>query len=438
MPFVDDTPLTSLDLISTGTQWNWPRLTFERDWQSYHDGDFRKLFGQAPTVENGLAILDDISDITVPNFFKTCADFYVDAMFTDIPGLTSSNEAREAFMNAQRSRVLRELERSIRWRVIKGRGVLLVDSLGVRAIDSSTYFPLVGQIETHSALGHVFAYPYRQEQLQQPNEFDDPDRIRIVIFAPALGVNEWREYIYSGNTLGEELGRGETDVQGVVTFGPGPHGSFYTDAVELVRDYSIRRAIIRRILNRRGNPHLVAPDNTPANLTLDPKGSVLRKDDRGNSYEYLTYDAALPAQTEVADALNGQIYTALALPPAAFGVDVTRGESGEARERLMFAALSRVNRLRNQIEEILPPLFDAMGAPEGDTELRWAGDALTPARERAMSAERQFTAGLITRDEARQDIGYDPVPPAGQFVTDIVDVNAAADNLGRRAPGNNS
>ena len=432
MPRVDDIPLTSLAQIRTGTIWNWPRLAFEERWQEYHDGDFRQLFAERETVDNGLAILDNRNEITVPNYFKTCADFYVDAMFTEVPGMVSSNEQRTAFMNSNRPAILREMEQAIRWRVIKGRGVLLVDSLGVRAIDPSTYFPLTGKIETHSTLGHVIAYPYRSEISEQITQRLDNDRMRVVSFVPGLGVNEWVDYALSGLSIGAELARGTADVRGILTFGPGPVGSFFSDVTDLVRDLSIRRAIIRRILNRRGNPHLTAPETAANPLELNPKGSVLYKDAAGNGYEYLVYDAALPAQVEVAEKLQEQIYTGLALPPTAFGVDVTRGESGDARERLMFAALSRINRLRNQIEEVLPPLLDAMGAPEGDTELRWAGDALTPSGRRAEAAERQYTAGIITRDEARQIIGYDPAPESGEFAPPLRYIDRPLDNLGGR------
>ena len=272
---VQEVQLTSFDVIKSGLSWNWLRLTHECNWQDYHDGEFSSLYSINPTVENGLQIIENKSDITTPNLFKLCSDFYTDAIFAEIPEFISSVPGRQEFIDSLKPVIVKELSQAVRWRTIKGRGVLLVDSLGLRAIDPSNYFPLRDVFALENTQAHLLAYPYSSEVQDSVSAHQTADRIRFVFYDPsgASGEvrNDWQEYRFSGNAIGERLDGNSADVQAILTFGGGPRESYYFDAVDLIRDFSVRRAIIGRVLNRHGSPHINAPSGAAKDLRLDPK-----------------------------------------------------------------------------------------------------------------------------------------------------------------------
>lgn len=425
---VKEAELTSYEIIKSGLAWTWNRLTKEKEWECYYEGEFESLYGGPKTVESGLAVLENPNDISTTNFFAVCSDFYVDAIFAESPEFVSEIPARQAFIDEVTPVLIKELTDAVRWRTIKGRGVLLIDSLGLRAIDPSHYFPLKLNFSVSNTAAHLLAYPYvsgMQQNVNNANTVLTDDRIRLVYYDPnglsGTVRNDYEDRRFSGQGIGEIIDSGNADIRALITFGDGPKASYYGNAVDLVKDFSVRKAIVARILNRHGNPHLIAPDQTDKQLKVDDRGSVLFRDMNGQGYEYLTFDGQMSAQFELLKGQESQIYTLLGIPPVALGEDVGRGESGRARERLMFSALARITRLRHNVEQAVPAILDAMGAPAGDTAVVWQGDPLSTQEQRAASAERQFAAGLISRDEARRTLGYEETPEEGtEFSTQAV------------------
>ena len=157
---VKEAELTSYDVIKSGLAWTWNRLSKEKEWECYYEGEFGSLYSGPKTVESGLAILENPNDISTTNYFAVCTDFFVDAIFAESPEFVSETAARQSFIDEVRGTLLKELTDAVRWRTIKGRGVLLVDSLGLRAIDPSHYFPLKLNFSPTNTAAHLLAYPY--------------------------------------------------------------------------------------------------------------------------------------------------------------------------------------------------------------------------------------------------------------------------------------
>ena len=398
---ISDAEITQFADVKPGAVWGWPRNELELEYQSYHDGNFAMLYSAAPTVENGLAVVGGIENIQTPNYFRLCGDFYVDAVGAEPPTLTSTNASRADFITEVRRALLREIGKAVRWRAIKGRGVLMVDSLGIQAVDSSVYFPVTQPGDTDTVTGHIIARPFNS--LPDPQSFQSPDRIAVSFFSPE--VNEYAVFDFSGNSIGSLLATGPGDIRAIVTFGDGIQDSYFRGGAPLVRELAIRNTIISKVLNRHGAPHMQVPNDAPSPPNINADGSILYRNDKGDGYEYLVFDGKLADQMQAAQRVQDLVYTTFGIPPVVFGVNAGAGESGAARDRLMFSALSRVSRIREDLEEAVPMLLDAMGAPVGDTSVAWAGGPLTTKSERDATTERLYAAGILDRDEARGRLG---------------------------------
>lgn len=411
------TEITSYELIQPGLAWTWPRLRSEERWQSLHDGDLGVLWeGVIPSVDNGLSILGinaagGIQDGVIrSNWFRVISDFYTDAMHGENPTIASGAAARDGFLRAYSEAVLREVERATRFYTIKGRGVLLVDSRGVRAVDPSVYFPVTNPGDSGDVIGHILAYPYvERPEGRAPQDYEAPNRMRFVLWSPTLEVNSTSTWFYQGGILGQMISEEAADVAGIFVWGRGPEDAMYTQVVSPVREAMMRQTIINRILNRHGQPHLVVPDSLVDDLTLNPTGMTLPEDTANKGVtRYLTHDGAMASQMDQLNHLMETIHILAGIPPVVFGVGAGRGESGQARDRLMFSALARVRRIRRDIEGILPAVFDALGAPAGDTSVSWIVNPFSTQQERTDSILAQVAAGVLSADEAAERLGNRP------------------------------
>ena len=140
-----------------------------------------------------------------------------------------------AFITAAKPAILRELEQAMRWRVVKGFGVLLVDSMGVKAVDPSYYFPVKSESDKDTTVAHLLAYTYHErrpdEQITSFTDANEPaNRIRFVFYDPANNVNTVQTYELSGDIIQQPVTSAQpADVRGMFVFGDGE--SYFTDCL---------------------------------------------------------------------------------------------------------------------------------------------------------------------------------------------------------------
>ena len=426
--FTADSPLISLDAIRPGAQWTWARLARDEVHQQYYEGDYSALLsGITATAANGLSSIGSaVNDLTPVNWCRVVTDFYIRALFSERPAVTSLAPSRQAFIDDRREEVFAALERASEWRSIKGWGVLMVTSgAGLVAVDSSYYFPLRDEADVHRTIGHVLAYKYRA---YDPTEtlVNDPrriaNRIRIVRYSEMLGVNDVTTYTLEGGvTIGQPLESAPSDVQGIWSWGRDDQDDYH-DIASLILQAAIRLTLSQQALNRNANPHLQGPGPGIDALARDTAGYrrtamglLLPVEYNQPPYEWVSWDPGLEAAYEMLRELRESIHTVTGVPRVVFGFAGSgasggAGESGEARDRLMYSAMARVRTLRREIENILPMVLDAMGAPEGDTTVSWVADPFASVQERTQEVLMMLTSGVISIDEARERFGYMPMP----------------------------
>ena len=127
-------------------------------------------------------------------------------------------------------------------------------------------------------------------------------------------------------------------------------------------------------------------------------------DDVGN-YGYMEFDVEGVMGTEFVDTLADQIYIQSGVPPAAYGVHVGRNESGESRKIAMMRSTQRIKEVRNEIEEIIPQVIRAMGAPEGEVNFAWSADPATDEGDHVTNLLALMQAGIMDAAEVRNALG---------------------------------
>ena len=162
-----DEPLIAYSQIAEGALWQWHRIRYTQENRELYSGDFRSLLeGRNHTAENGLAILQ-VEDAVTQNWPKRVTEFYVNALFSELPILQGDNEALQAWLDDKGKEVLDASEIAVVEHSIGGYGVLRVTAEGTRshAKELKIISRLSAVNDRRTIVGHVLAYPYRQEEL---------------------------------------------------------------------------------------------------------------------------------------------------------------------------------------------------------------------------------------------------------------------------------
>ena len=414
--------MTNYAATQVGASWTFPRIRQEERFQRYYDNYLAELFGQTPRSTNGLIGLIDskdgkvhIEDIIRLNWFRIITDFYTQGYFGDRPALTSSDEARQQWIKDNQAEMFRALKLASRWYSIKGRLVILTQSVypRVMAIDPTAYWPIRYEYSLEHTRAHLLAYRYYERGPTENYLVQRiPNRMKFVLYDPDNNMNEIHQHVFSGFQVGPEISREPGGVTGIFAIGRGD--SDYSPVESPIRELMVRRSTDLKVLADNSNPFIVAPNVPPAESAmlrkqgLPARGGILFRDAQGFGWEYLEYAGQLKASLEITQSLKTQIYTLASIPPTAFGEVLEGDESGVAIGRLMHAALTKVKEVRLELESLIPEIMDGMGAPPGDTAIKWVADPWASEAERTASVLALLHAGVITPQRAAEQLGYDP------------------------------
>ena len=326
------------------------------------------------------------------NGFEIVTQFFQNVLWAQYPHTSAS------------TRLLQALETSTEYRSINGYGVVVVQGNSYRAIDSRYYWALVNNVG--ELIGSVVAYPY-----SSTNQDALPDRVKVCISQDETDTIQVREYHYSGVTIGQNIS--VDNVQGdIIAWGDGK--SDYTSLKWLMQELNNRLNKNRTLLDRHSNPHLMGPPNALAPKTsqggqtgnesdnaqfnYDEQGMFLPTDGE-QEYKYLVWNANAELNKFQLNRILDLIHMQTGIPATAFGISSqTTGDSGLSLERQMFAALAKVSRWQRDIETAVESL--------GVTDLQWNPDLLGTFASRVQQNIQLVQSDIISRDEARADLGY--------------------------------
>lgn len=465
--------LQDIDAVTTGFNRAQYRLTHrQREWEKWYANDYAQdVFPDTPTMQNGLAQLNEVTGLIPYPWFRLASDFHADGALSEMPapsGWAEGGEAERWWLDYT-PMMRTALRRGAHYWSMHNYAVFATESEPsplIRAVSPRDYYR-VGLPEQRDAdIAHVLAFPFRDytiEQLQQSAESTPDNRIEIIKVHPSDEEGgpvraTTQTFVFNGEIIGMALTpERPSTITGVFTAGEGH--SWYPGAAPTIAAHMIAVSMLAVEKNIHANRPIIIPLGIAANMLAQTDlgvnseagiRAVVRTlqneyrpvlaaspDDESNLGELQEYT---PTDDRIAqiEHLEGQIALATRVTPSAFGFGIGKGESGAARDKAEDAARVAMTRFREQIAAVLPRVLTAMGAPGETDELQfaWSRPPLTSSEAYAEQIRMDYEAGLLTRNEARQELGRAPVDDGGdEFKGDaMVDDMADGGDNGNENP----
>ena len=416
--------------------WFFPSIIEGRKFQNYYDGLLTGLLQVPPTMTNGLALFkgtratgnyrtsidpdgnvtrvqqtqefDETGSITILNRFRPATDFILGELFNEWPIFQSQSSRRDDFLQKWRKEIIEQLIRAVRWRSIKGRGVLAAlteedGSTCLMAIDPENYLPIRSIYDREKVVAHLLHQSYYSAPEPHARTWY-PDRVIITRFDTRPGMERNDRAIFSRtvHSLGDQLTPWQpAGVLAVGTFGYDRPD--YRQIEELVRELTLLSAALNRTTFRNAEPIIQRP-SSQADIIWErtQHGSIVDGPTEGDREGWKVLDTSAYT-TKVWEAIS-QKETQLArltkVPASVYGVD-DANHSAVALEELHLAAVAEITSRRDEINHIIPLIYDGLGAPAGDTEITWPRSPLKASLARDVTLMQEVEKGLITRNEWR-------------------------------------
>lgn len=366
-----------------------------------------------------------LGDETHINLFRVITQFYGNAMWGQWPRTTAPRE------------MLAALEAASTERSINGYAALLETNGSYHAPDTRYLWRLLD--DQDRPIGWAVGWPYASGNAQVITrrfakgdvEPAFVDRIRLVTVMDDAPMATDRVFVYSGASLGKLMGIQPLQAR-LAVWGNGIDD--YMAAVPLVTELQNRVDRTGTLLDRHSSPHLQGPDMTadtpeatpeggrtlPA-VRLNEDGMFLPTDGQEGEYKYLTWDPNATLAAYHTDRIIDLLHIVTAVPSQAFGLGNIANASGVSLERQMFAALSKVNRQRREVERAAETF--------GQFSFDWVEDPFASFTERVELEVKLVEAGIISPAVAATRLGIENAqsePKAPAFTTTQMPVPADA------------
>ena len=329
------------DYPAEDDKWEWRRVQRTLENEALYRGDFTPLLnGRVKSARNGLLQVLADSDYIFSNWFRRITEFNVDAIIAERPGISSTNVAREAWIEDAIPAVWRRYGRALRLRSTGGYFAIQATTAGrLRAIPSHNVFPIVDEFDPELVLGWALAYDY----------YDDPDtktgrHLRIV----EIGRDDGESppvfvYHYDGAKIGEQIETIEGETAGFWVWGDG-ESDYTTAVVSLCAEGMVMQTLLAQGLHQHLLPALQGPAAWIQSLMAQgdtnrerrtASGLVIPVDINDAPAEFFSAEVnaqdALAYLVHIADELHRET----GISPIVFGIG-GQGGSAVSFDRLMF------------------------------------------------------------------------------------------------------
>ena len=369
------------------------------DW---NDGRLDSLFRVNGSVINGIGMLGSQNLGTRFNYFQALSRFYEAAVLSDMPSIDLS--------------LHHLIHRATEHWAVCGETFLVRSSQDVRAVRPDYVFPQLNQYDRERVERYLFVFPkLNQQENAWQNEVTATDHATVIDFNPTTGEARMNVRAYSVGVVEDDPGGSPVDIQEVIWVKSG--NPPYVTIEPIVREICVRLNMLQLALNTSAIPILqVDKDNISdgafrAGITLERFQSIITSPmgmniappfggEEGSRYVERA-GTGLTESIEYLRMLLGQLGVLSGVPDYVFGVQL--GRPNNETERVLFAGQTRVNSFRRELEGALESL--------GQGEFHFSSEPFITRAERLDNIIKQIDSGIITRDEARVQLGIDgPVP----------------------------
>ena len=445
--------LQSLGTFEPGFHVNFRELAQGRNRLDWYQGNYRSLFPSvrlgdsevyasqarrmnAVELATGEGLLEWEAIIKVP-LFRMVSEFMFNATLGEMPTATGDTQAQETWLTENRLMLERALHRAITHWTIHDLAVFTAEPGLALGVDPLTYYRVGNPDQRDELVGHIIAYPYRVQDRETENTQAAllasrpqqlvPNRIKVTKITPGDGPNTEQHFRFDGQIVGQPItGISQSPITQVCVAGMGE--PWYDGVRDVAARVMLDLSNIEQDQNFHRNRIEYVPSEVAAairdTITMDsmtPTATAVREALRGmlrpvvpiSEEDFRMDEREAPEQTAAFEALRMNLdlfFMGASLPPSSFGIGIGRGESGFAREKAQDAATARVRTVREQVSECLPRLAYGAGCPSrGALTFGWTSP---PFQDRAKHAEEvrlNLAAGIIDRNEARNELGLAPV-----------------------------
>ncbi|MDE0006223.1 MAG: hypothetical protein OXQ29_26340 [Rhodospirillaceae bacterium] len=438
----------SPDEIRPGLQLSMQYLADYERWQHYLDDNLAPLYARHSDGANGDKLTGYSYYRNAPkaiwemNYFRSVVRAFEAAVWSDMPMPIDASEQITAQWMIQGSDLIRQMRKSIEWRVGFGRGVVWTDEQvgSVPLFQTSSpagYIPLLHPYNRDLVLGHVFLNFWREgERLQ---ETDLANRVTAQIFVTPEAAaqsdgymqqtNVIRIFEYAGQgsgafgSLGALLGEVPGRLLGVWTYGDDDSifGSMERNVFEALMHLSNARSALTRDVR----PHQIVPTPVdPRNLDsqgrfvidpVEPNVYVPVDESSGGQSMFGYVEPPGPATSaafmELHELAMRQLAYVAMTPPEEFGDNYMSGEPAQAVQLLKHTFLMFVIDARDDISRILSEAWATVGGPS-DVRIGWSQAPYVDTDAIDARVIRLLSAGLISRSTGQSMAGL-PIEDTG-------------------------
>ena len=427
--------VVSLEQVGTGFVIDLPRVTEQVHFTEWYEQNYKNLFKGwgSPSVTNGLSLFDR-RDLAEMPLFWDASRYYQDAINVEAPDFVTEDEAMNAWLDEElggetargsvgtrRLMLIKAIKRAVEHWSIMGRLVLAsFDDGRLRAIKPFEHIAVKDIVDEDVTIGHILMYPWYDKRADtKQTQIIVNNKIRIVRFDNETRQSTVQDFEFGGGEQTGAIGAAVTDEEPSDITGiwdGGEDDGFYRQIARAAGMLMVRLTLSSKAYNRFSDPHLLAPQaafdsqqrtfQTPGDPAVDSmrsttpslaqqltegRGTVIPIDPSDTSdYRYLTYNVDESAALGLTEFLQHIILRVTGVPASAMGIDMGAGESGEARAMGMIRGERRINDLRDQITNLIPDIFKAMGAPDTDDLMfTWGRAYMQQKAEQAMQQMAQ-------------------------------------------------
>ena len=332
------------------------------------------------------------------NYYRVITRFYRNALWGKMPRTTADPALLDSFRKAANQRS------------INGFGAVVQSGDVFNAVNTRFLWPIIDDVGART--GWLLGTPYNSPASRNTQGINVPDYIRLFAMVDGADLAQVWDAKYSGSTLGTVTQRDPAQMR-IGVFGEGV--SDYEEVQWLVAELNKRLQKNSTLLDRHSSPHIQGPEAAAPvsdeeggerqrpRFQYDEEGMFLPREGEDPEYAYLTWDAKEGLAKLQLDTILDLIHIVTGIPAQVFGLNVSGNSSDTSLERQMFAALSKTEGLRHEVEMAAQAF--------GDFTFQWTEDPFASYVERAQTEINLAAAGIITPTEARHRLGMDGVAP---------------------------
>ena len=440
--------ITNPDAVKEGfSRAQFPLTWHQEHWARWYDADYTELFVGSDTMANGRAQLQKLNALPNIPVFRTASLLLTDAALSEMPAPSGATTEQQEWWEAQLPDIQRALQPAARQWGIYNLSVIAVETPQgapprLRSVDPRYYYR-VGRLDERDAeVGHILMFPFREGDIQIDQSNQDGgvyNRITVVKVLPDKPPTT-QTFEYAGSKIGRPItAEMPSTIQAVFTAGEGD--SWYGGARDAAANLMIAAGMAIVELNQYANrvtylhaqaataiAQAVAGSKENYNTERGRKAIIREFTETLRPYLILNPDEDPPGDSAMPPDMEGRFrlietfadlfYMISRMTPNIFGIGIGRGESGVAREQGAQAASIAVRRYRGQLADVLGPACILMGMPGVKCGFVWPGPPFQSREAREEQVRLDWEAGLITRNEARADLGRDPAPGQDVFVNE--------------------